>query len=239
MMEPTPTNTANQARTNQPQTLMSDSETVSQCLINSFQSAAFNSSPYENWFATNCLPDDILSACIDLPLPAPDLSGPSGKRELHNKTRQYFDLENQGKYPACKALTAALQNKTTTKAIEDKFKIDLTGSYLRVEYAQDTDGFWLEPHTDLGVKLFTMLLYISTPEQHKELGTDYYDTQKQHLGRSPFISNSSFIFIPSDITYHGFEKRPIEGVRKSIIINFVTDDWRAREQLAYPDSPIS
>jgi hypothetical protein len=32
----------------------------------------------------------------------------------------------------------------------------------RVEYAQDVDGFWLEPHTGLGVKTFTTLLYLST-----------------------------------------------------------------------------
>jgi hypothetical protein len=44
--------------------------------------------------------------------------------------------------------------------------------------------------------------------------------------------------VPSNITYHGFEKRKIDGVRKSIIINYVTNEWRAREQLAFPDEPI-
>jgi hypothetical protein len=44
--------------------------------------------------------------------------------------------------------------------------------------------------------------------------------------------------VPSSTTYHGFERRPIDGVRKSIIINYVTDEWRAREQLAFPDRPI-
>jgi len=27
-------------------------------------------------------------------------------------------------------------------------------------------------------------------------------------------------------------------VRKSVIINYVTDEWRAREQLAYPTQPV-
>jgi hypothetical protein len=27
-------------------------------------------------------------------------------------------------------------------------------------------------------------------------------------------------------------------VRKSVIMNYVTDDWRAREQLAYPATPV-
>ena len=47
------------------------------------------------------------------------------------------------------------------------------------------------------------------------------------------------VFVPSDITYHGFEQRKIEGVRKSVIINYVTNEWRAREQLAFPDTPIA
>lgn len=213
-------------------------ETTINSLRASLASAVSHPSPYPNWFAENCLPEDILDECINLPFTAPDLSGVSGKRELHNKTRQYFDRENQKNYPACNAVTSAFQSKTITQLIEKTYHIDLNGSYLRVEYAQDTDGFWLEPHTDLGVKLFTMLLYISPEEQHKTLGTDYYDENKNHLGRSPFASNSAFIFIPSSISYHGFEKRKIEGVRKSIIINYVTQEWRAKEQLAYPNNPI-
>ena len=47
------------------------------------------------------------------------------------------------------------------------------------------------------------------------------------------------IFVPSNNTWHGFEKRPIHGVRRSIIVNYVTDAWRAREQLAFPHSPVS
>ena len=212
---------------------------VAETLITALKNAAHTTSPYPNWFAENCLPADTLKECIALPFAAPDLGEISGKRELHNKTRQYFDADNQQKFTCCHNVAAAFQDKSVTTTIEQLFNIDLATSYLRIEYAQDTDGFWLEPHTDLGVKLFTMLLYLSTPEQHKELGTDIYDQEKQHLGRSAFEPNAAFIFVPSDITYHGFERRPIEGVRKSIIINYVTDEWRAREQLAYPDQPIA
>jgi hypothetical protein len=28
-------------------------------------------------------------------------------------------------------------------------------------------------------------------------------------------------------------------VRTSLIINYVTDEWRAREQLAFPEAPIA
>jgi hypothetical protein len=108
-----------------------------------------------------------------------------------------------------------------------------------MEFAQDIDGFWLEPHSDLGVKLFTMLLYLSKDPRHQDLGTDIFDADKKRVGRSPFAPNAAMIFVPADNTFHGFEKRPIKGVRTSLIINYVTDEWRAREQLAFPEAPIA
>ena len=102
-----------------------------------------------------------------------------------------------------------------------------------------SDGFWLEPHSDLGIKVFTMLLYLSKDPSHRDLGTDIYDANKQRVGRSPFAPNAAMIFVPADNTFHGFEKRPIKGVRTSLIINYVTNEWRAREQLAFPEAPIA
>ena len=58
-------------------------------------------------------------------------------------------------------MAQAFQDKRVTSHIEQVFDTDLAGTYLRMEFAQDIDGFWLEPHSDLGVKVFTMLLYLS------------------------------------------------------------------------------
>lgn len=214
------------------------SQDIIKTLTQSIEQSATTDEPYKNWLLKDCLPVEIAEDIVDIPFPAPDLGGVSGKRELHNATRTYFDEENQKKYPSCSAFAQALQDPQITSLIAKHFGTDLEGTYLRIEYAQDTDGFWLEPHTDLGVKLFTMLLYLSPEESHKDLGTDIYDSDQKHLGRSPFAQNTAFVFVPSDITYHGFEKRPIEGIRKSIIINYVSNEWRAREQLAFPQNPI-
>ncbi|MEI9890956.1 MAG: hypothetical protein WDN45_10585 [Caulobacteraceae bacterium] len=46
------------------------------------------------------------------------------------------------------------------------------------------------------------------------------------------------MFVPSSNTYHGFESRQIPRVRRSVIINYVTQAWLARGQLAYPDQPV-
>jgi len=214
------------------------SRAITDSILASLNAADQHETPYRHWFLKDYFPAATLPEISNLPFEAPSLGGLSGKREVHNATRKYFDVENRAEFPAVAAVADALQSAEMTQTIEQKFGIDLKGSYLRIEYAQDTNGFWLEPHTDLGVKLFTCLLYLSDGPGHDTLGTDIYDADKKHLGRSPFAPNGALIFIPSDDTYHGFEARQINGIRKSLIINYVTDEWRAREQLAFPDQPI-
>jgi hypothetical protein len=207
-------------------------------LLDSIAASEKHEAPYRHWFVRHLMPEDALDTILGLPFPAPELGGVSGRRELHNATRIYFDGENRAKYPVCQNFCDAFQDRRVTAKITEHFGARLDGTYLRVEYAQDTDGFWLEPHTDLGVKTFTLLLYASKDPSHGDLGTDIYDQDKKHLGRSPFAPNAAMIFVPSNITYHGFEPRRIEGVRKSVIVNYVTNEWRAREQLAFPDRPL-
>ncbi len=219
--------------------MSASTDAIADSLIKSFEAGKRHEQPYRHWFVDTCLPSDVAEQALHLPFEAPALGGVSGKREVHNATRKYFDAENMQRHGVCRDVNAALQDKRVTGAIDRVFGTKLAGTYLRVEYAQDTNGFWLEPHTDLGVKSFTFLLYLSTDPAHRGLGTDIYDTTKKHVGSSPFVPNGAMIFVPSDITYHGFQAREIKGVRKSIIINYVTTDWRAREQLAFPDMPIA
>lgn len=207
-------------------------------LLASFAAGKKGDKPYPHWFVENCLPAGVVDQCLGLQFPAPGLDGISGKRELHNATRRYFDAGNRAKFSFVDDVAQAFQSPDVTGAIEKTFGSKLKGSYVRIEFAQDIDGFWLEPHTDLGVKMFTFLLYISKDEAHKDLGTDIYNNDKSWNSRSPFKSNAAMIFVPGSDTYHGFEARPIQGVRKSLVINYVTNEWKAREQLAFPDTPI-
>ena len=216
----------------------SASETV-RSLLNSFGRAQERRHPYPHWFVSDCLPNFIVDEILDLPFAAADLGGVSGKRELHNPKRHYFDAANRANFSCVATVAAAFQHRMVTSTIDRMFGGELAGSYLRIEFAQDVDGFWLEPHTDIGVKTFTFLLYLSNDPTHAGLGTDIYDDNKQWVARSPFASDAGMIFVPSAITYHGFERRKISGVRKSLVINYVTNEWRAREQLAYPGQPVA
>lgn len=218
--------------------MTSRADAIAERIVASLRDSEVGEVPYRHHFLTDCLPADVVSEINGLPFPAPSLDGVSGKRELHNKTRVYFDADNRARYQVCDDVSAAYQSRKVIDYLETSLGIDLAGSYLRIEFAQDIDGFWLEPHTDLGVKLYTQLIYTSDVAGHEALGTDIYNADKSHAARSPFGPGKAMVFIPGEVTYHGFEARPIPGVRKSVIVNYVTDEWRAREQLAFPDQPI-
>lgn len=217
---------------------MTDYGNVQEHVKSAFKNAHSNAEPYRHWLLSDMFPTELLKDIQALDYPKPDLGGVSGTREVHNKSRHYFDQPNIEKHACCAAVAEAFQSPEVAAVIQDTFATNIEGSSLRIEFAQDIDGFWLEPHTDIGVKLFTLLIYLSDGPGHDELGTDIYASKDEHVGRSPFAPNYAMIFVPADNTWHGFEKRPIQGVRKSLIINYVTPEWRAREQLAYPDQPI-
>ena len=194
--------------------------------------------PYPHYLLENVFPAAISDALADLPFAPPVLDGVSGKRELHNDQRSYFDATGVARFPVMGAVAEALQSTRIAGAIHDAFAADIDDTFLRLEYAQDVDGFWLQPHTDLGVKKFTCLIYLSQGPGHEALGTDIYETPETHFGVSPFKRGGAMVFVPGDNTWHGFEKRRIEGVRRSVILNYVTHDWRAREQLSYPEKTV-
>lgn len=217
---------------------MLDTEAVACGILDSIGAAPCIDLPYRHWLVEDLFDADVIAAIDKVPFPKPDALEISGSREVNNASRLYFDQDNQAKYEICASIANALQDKAVTDGISKLYGIDLSGTYLRIEYAQDGEGFWLEPHTDIGVKTFTMLVYLSE-EQEVGLGTDIFSDPSTMVARTPFGPGKALVFIPSNNTYHGFTKRPIEGLRKSIIINYVTDDWRAREQLAFPDRPIA
>jgi hypothetical protein len=166
------------------------------------------------------------------------LDGVSGRRELHNDARQYFAGEVLANHPVARSVADSFQSPAVVRAFAELTGAPLEGTYLRVEYAVDQDGFWLEPHTDLGVKALTLLIQLPA-EGQADLGTDIYGGPDDWRERAAFDWNAALMFVPSDRTWHGFEPRSISGVRRSVIVNYVTEDWRAREQLAFPTETVN
>lgn len=210
-------------------------QTFRQCLA----AAQVETAPYRYWLLRDALPAATAEAITALPwTPATGIET-YGKRETNNASRCYFGLESQQRHPVCAEVAAAFQAPETTAAIAATCGVTLAGSSLRIEYCQDTEGFWLEPHTDIGVKRFTMLIYLSQGPGADTLGTDVLDDDHRLVATAPSGFGRGLIFIPAANTWHAFHRRPIPGIRKSIIVNYVGPEWRARHELCFPETPVA
>ena len=211
---------------------------IAQSFRTSLEHADLATDPYPLWTLHNVLPEPVRQQVLDLPVDPPDVADTQGRRETYNAVRTFFAGDMLQQHPVTRDITEAFQDRDTVAAIETTCNVDLSNSYIRIEYAQDTGRFWLEPHTDIGAKRYSMLLYLHDEPDGESWGTDVYNDDRERVATMPFDANAAMVFIPSNHTWHGFERRTITGVRKSLIINYVIDEWRSRHELAYPDQLI-
>jgi len=194
--------------------------------------------PYRHWLLADVLPYDMCVGVLTLPIAPPLIDDCHGVRDRHNDKRCFFTPRLRSRFPACAALAEAMQRPALARLFRDVLGVAVEGGYLRMEYIQDTDGAWLEPHRDIREKLFSMVIYLCTGPEARNWGTDIYDDQRRWVGRSSAEFNSAVIFVAGPNTWHGFDKRPIDGVRRLMEINYVAPSWRDRDQLSFPDRPI-
>ncbi|MBT8471620.1 MAG: 2OG-Fe(II) oxygenase [Marinicaulis sp.] len=221
------------------ETSLSDPNRIVISLRSALSAATPFSMPYRHWMISDLFPGDIARELAALEFPVADPGEMSGKRELHNETRCYFDQKNICNIDCAAKVANALQSPEAITLLNEFFSIDLSSTYLRLEYAQDVSNFWLEPHTDLGVKKITILIYLNNEPAEHVWGTDIFNADKTHALRTPFKENTALAFVPGADTYHGFKQREFDGVRKSLILNYVTEEWRDRAQLAFPNDPVT
>lgn len=192
-------------------------------------------SPFDFWLLEGVLPPEDATAIAALPFDPPLDVVFNGRRETNNATRVYFNPENQERFEVCRRVVAGFQDPRVRRAIQEATGADLSDGNLRIEYCQDTEGFWLEPHTDILVKKFTMLVYLSDDPRLKAAGTDVHEgpPDYKYVCSAPYGKNLGVSFIPGPNTWHAVGKRPLGGaIRKAIIINYVTSDWRDKYELA-------
>jgi hypothetical protein len=214
------------------------SPTVASHFLGSLHRSDCDPYPFCHWLLHQVVPDHTLAAIDALPIPPPPIQDTRGKRETHNSTRIFFNQAQRRTHPVCDGIATALQSDAVARQLEALCDVTLRGSFLRIEYCLDTDGFWLEPHTDIGAKLFTMLIYLSDDPESESWGTDLLDGPDKLVATTPYRRNLGCIFIPSANSWHGFHRRPITGVRRSLIINYVKPEWRSRHELAFADQAV-
>jgi hypothetical protein len=197
--------------------------------------------PYTHWTLDEVLPESVAANILMLPIKPPLIDECGGVRDLNdnNNKRTFFTPALQVQFPVAAALAEALQRPEVARQMAATCGVGVEGGFLRMEYIQDTDGAWLEPHHDIPEKLFSMVIYLCTGPEAGGWGTDIYDRDRKWCGRAAATFNSAVIFVPGDNTWHGFDKRPIIGVRRLMEINYVRPGWRDRDQLSHPGQPIT
>jgi hypothetical protein len=213
-------------------------DAVADHFVWSMRAAQRDEKPYRHWKMSDVLPIDMCTGLMTLPIAPQTIYDRDGTRDTYNNTRTFLTPDLRRDFPACSVLAEAMQRADVARQIVKTFSIAAEDSYLRIEYIQDTDGAWLEPHRDVPDKLFSMVVYLCTGPEAKNWGTDIYDDEKKWIGRTSAEFNTAVTFIAGPNTWHGFDKRPIKGVRRLLEINYVKN-WKDRGQLAFPDQPIS
>lgn len=112
------------------------------------------SNPFRHWLLTEILPPDLCRRFAGWPQ-VHDAPVASGRRATINPTRQFLDAAAMARDPCAADLGRAFESAGTRSAIASLAGARLDGTHLRIEHAIDRDGFWLEPHTDIGAKRLT------------------------------------------------------------------------------------
>lgn len=209
-----------------------------QSFLKAWENTKLETTPYPHYVIKNAFTPALIEDTKNLPYETYDLNYVDGSREEFNKYRQYLTPEVIEKNDCAKEIANVFLSKDVISFIEKKGNISLKDTLLRIEHTIDRKNFWLNPHTDLGVKKFTALLYLSSGEEMDSWGTDIYYNAHKHCKKVPYSPNTMLIFFPTDKTWHGFEPNNITGTRRTFIINYVTTEWKNRQELVHPTKTV-
>jgi hypothetical protein len=207
-------------------------------LLRCLERSEERSVPFRHWRLFDVFPAGLSTELVELPFEPAGAGDSEGRRATRNHLRQFLAPAVCRRFKACREVADGFRDPVVVRRLERLCGLDLGGSFLRIEYCQDGDGFWLEPHTDIGAKLFTMQVYLSAEPDALAWGTDLLDAEWNLVTTVPAAFNSALVFVPAADSWHAFRKRPIRGIRRSIIINYVKGEWRSRHELVDPRRPV-
>ena len=162
--------------------LSGDAGRVADAFAASVARRATFEAPYRHYLLEDLFPADVADALADLPFAAPDARRRLRPARAAQRLAQLFRCGGDGALSRHAGGRGGAAVAAIVRLIAESFAAPIDDTFLRLEYAQDVDGFWLEPHTDLGVKKFTCLIYLSDGPGHEKLGTDIYWSRERHFG---------------------------------------------------------
>lgn len=206
-------------------------QTVAQ-LQQSLREATEYQQPFRHWTFAHALPADIALQCSHTPMSHDANVRYDGTRAGNSQItpggcpadRLFVGADACEEHPHFKPIIDAFLTKSLCAQLH-RMGVVMEKHYLRLEYIADRDGFYLEPHKDIGEKTLTFQIYLGDAPEH--CGTDIYDTDLNHVKTLKFRHNHGYCFIPGEDTWHGLETKDIPTARCSMIINYVTfvTDW--------------
>ena len=193
--------------------------------------AKFITQPFNHWIYDKVLPENIANDLSELNITHSSITNHNGKRDSYNSTRVFFNKKNCLKNSLFENVADIFKNQKIILKLSHLCGKNLSNGKLRIEYTLDTGDFWLEPHLDIKEKLLTFLIYLSNEKESKEWGTTIYNPDLSFYKKIPYKLNLGFMFMAGKNTWHGVPKQKIKGIRKSLIINYVTNNWRSLDEL--------
>tara|TARA_B100000902_G_C27039365_1_gene778538 strand:+ start:121 stop:804 length:684 start_codon:yes stop_codon:yes gene_type:complete len=189
--------------------------------------------PFNYWTFDKVLPKNLVDKFLKLPIDPPVINSYSGKRESNNMTRIFFNNENCKKHDCMEQIAEIFNSDGIISTLSLICGKELSKGKLRIEYTLDTGDFWLEPHLDIKEKMLTFLIYLSSDSNTyaKDWGTTIYNKDLTFHSKAPYKQNTGFMFVPGEDTWHGVPKQYIFGVRRNLIINYVSSDWKSTKEL--------
>jgi hypothetical protein len=130
-------------------------------------------------------------------------------------SRLFFSAANRARFAAADDVASAFQCRATVREIEELCGVNLRGTSLRIESCLGDDEFCAESHADIGAKRFTMLIRLSEGQV-----------------------GSGIIFVPASGTARKLDYRHTAGVQRALLVEYVTPDWGAPDELCYPETPV-
>lgn len=190
--------------------------------------------PFRHWTLENILPSPACDALVAWKPAENTIAGDTGgRRETRNESRVFVTPESRAEDERLDVMAQMFDSPEGRQAFTDLCGVNLNHTALRLELSLDTVGFWLEPHTDIGAKKLTLLIALSIHPDAEQWGTDLMTPDGTSVVRSSGRFNTGTLFVPGTDTWHGFVRRPISGLRRGLIVNFVDSSWRATHELAF------
>jgi hypothetical protein len=147
-----------------------------------------------------------------------------GRRAAANEFRQFITRDNDTDY-----LFAFLDTEDARDYFTGLTGVDCTEGKLRIELCIDGPGFYLNNHIDIPEKLITLLIFVGDGPEY--WGTSVFDSDNEYVRTVPFKHNAGWLTHKNADIIHGVRENTIDGIRKSVIINYVVGDWRDTTQL--------